>query len=257
MVEIHASAIVSPKAQLGEDVSVGPFAIIEDGVVIGARTRVASHVLVASGTKVGEECVLHHGAVIGTIPQDLKFEGEETTLEVGDRTVIREFATLNRGTKHRWKTVVGSDCLLMAYAHVAHDCFLGDHVIMANSVGLGGHVTIEEYAILGGFAKVHQFARIGRHSFVGAGFRVSKDVVPYVKVAGDPLKPVGLNTIGLKRRGFSDEVLAVLGQAYRMLFRSGMNTSQALERMREELEPTEEVKVLICFIEESERGIVK
>ena len=255
--EIHPSAIVGPEAELGEGVSVGPFSIVEDGVVIGARTRVAGHVLVARGTRLGEECVLHHGAVVGTIPQDLKFEGEETTLEVGDRTVIREFATLNRGTKHRWKTVVGSDCLLMAYAHVAHDCLLGDHVIMANSVALGGHVTIEDYAFLGAFAKVHQFTRIGRHSFVGAGFRVSKDVVPYVKAAGDPLKPAGLNTIGLKRRGFSPEVLAALERAYRILFRSGLNTSQALERMREELEPTEEVKALIRFIEESERGIVK
>jgi len=255
--EVHPSAIVGPEAELGDGVSVGPFSIIEDGAVIGARTRVASHVLVARGTRLGEACVLHHGAVVGTIPQDLKFEGEATTLEVGDRTVIREFVTLNRGTKDRWKTVVGSDCLIMAYAHVAHDCVLGDHVIMANSVGLSGHVTIEEYAILGGFAKVHQFARIGRHSFVGAGFRVSKDVVPYIKAAGDPLKPVGLNTIGLKRRGFSSEVLAVLERAYRLLFRSGLNTSQALERMQEELEPIEEVKTLIHFIEESERGIVK
>ena len=255
--EVHPSAIVGPEAELGQGVSVGPFSIVEDGVVIGARTRVASHVLVARGTRLGEACVIHHGAVVGTIPQDVKFEGEETTLEVGDRTVIREFATLNRGTKHRWKTVVGSDCLLMAYAHVAHDCLLGDHVIMANSVGLSGHVTIEDYAMLGGFAKVHQFARIGRHSFVGAGFRVSKDVVPYVKVAGDPLKPVGLNTIGLKRRGFSPESLAGLERAYRILFRSGLNTSQALERMREALEPIEEVQTLIRFIEESERGIVK
>ena len=257
MVEMHPSAIVGPEAELGEGVSVGPFSIVEDGVVIGARTRIASCVLVARGTRLGEACEIHHGAVVGTAPQDLKFEGEETTLDVGDRTVIREFATLNRGTKHRWKTVVGNDCLLMAYAHVAHDCLLGDHVIMANSVGLGGHVTIEDYVILGAFAKVHQFARIGRHGFVGAGFRVSKDVAPYIKAAGDPLKPAGLNTIGLKRRGFSPEVLAVLARAYRILFRSGLNTSQALERMREELEPTEEVKALIRFIEESERGIVK
>ncbi len=257
MTHVHTSAIVSQKAQLGEDVSVGPFSIVEEGVVIGAKTRIASNVLVASGTTLGEACVLHHGAVVGTIPQDLKFGGEQTTMEVGDRTVIREFATLNRGTEDRWKTVVGSDCLIMAYAHVAHDCVVGDHVILANSVALSGHVTIEDFAILGGFAKVHQFARIGQHSFVGADYRVTKDVVPYIKVAGEPLKPVGLNTLGLKRRGFSPETLAILEQAHRILFRSGLNTSQALDRMREALEQTEEVQTLIRFIEESARGIVK
>ncbi len=257
MTHVHASAIVSQKAQLGEEVSVGPFSIVEEGVVIGAKTRIASNVLVASGTTLGAACMLHHGAVVGTIPQDLKFGGEQTTMEVGDRTVIREFATLNRGTEDRWKTVVGSDCLIMAYAHVAHDCVVGDHVILANSAALSGHVTIEDFAILGGFAKVHQFTRIGRHSFVGADFRVIKDVVPYIKVAGEPLKPVGLNAIGLKRRGFSPETLALLEQAYRILFRSGLNTSQALERMREALTPTKEVQALIRFIEESERGIVK
>ncbi|MFH1005982.1 MAG: acyl-ACP--UDP-N-acetylglucosamine O-acyltransferase [Candidatus Latescibacterota bacterium] len=257
MTQVHDLAIVSSKAQLDEGVSVGPFSIVEDGVVIGADTQIASHVLVASGTTLGKECVLHHGAVVGTVPQDLKFRGEETTMEVGDRTVIREFATLNRGTEDQWKTVVGSDCLIMAYAHVAHDCVVGDHVILANSVALSGHVTIEDFAILGGFAKVHQFTRVGRHSFVGASFRVTMDVVPYIKVAGEPLKPLGLNTLGLKRRGFTPEGLAVLERAFRLLFRSGLNTSQALARMREELEPTEEVTSLIRFIEESARGIVR
>lgn len=254
---IHPSAIVHPNAELADDVLVGPYSIVEDNVIIGAGTRIASHVLIASGSRIGKDCSIHHGAVVGTIPQDLKFGGEETTLEVGDRTVIREFATLNRGTKNRWKTVVGSDVLLMIYAHVAHDCLLGDHVILANSVGLSGHVTIEDWTILGGFAKVHQFARIGRHSFVGAGYRVSKDVCPFLKVAGEPLKPIGLNTIGLRRRGFSDDVLRELDRAYRLLFRTGLNTSQAVKRIREELQPIEEIQVLLTFIETSERGIVK
>lgn len=254
---VHPSSIVSPNAELADDVSVGPYSIVEDNVVIRAGTRIASHVLIASGSRIGKDCSIHHGAVVGTIPQDLKFEGEETTLEMGDRTIIREFATLNRATKDRWKTVVGSDCLLMAYTHVAHDCLLGNHVILANSVGLSGHVTIEDWAILGGFVKVHQFARIGRYSFVGGGYRVSKDVCPFLKVAGEPLKPMGLNMIGLRRRGFSDEVLRELDRAYRLLFRTGLNTSQAVERIREELQPIEEIQALLTFIETSERGIVK
>lgn len=254
---IHPSAIVSSKAQIDEDVTVGPFSIIEENVTIQSGTRIGSHVLISGRTVIGSDCVIHHGAVLGTVPQDLKFEGEDTSLEIGDRTVIREYATLNRGTKNRWKTVVGNDCLIMAYAHVAHDCILGNHVIMANVASLAGHVTIEDFAILGGLVPVHQFVRIGQHSLVGGGYRVPKDVVPFVRAAGDPLKPVGLNIIGLQRRGFSEETLACLKDAYRILFRSGLNTSQAVERIRAELESCEVIQALLKFIEESERGIIK
>jgi len=256
-VQIHRSAFVSPKAEIAEGVCVGPFSIIEDEVKIGAGTRIASHVLVASGTTIGEECLICHGAVLGTDPQDVKYAGEKTSLQIGDRTIIREFATLHRGTSARGETVVGNDCFIMAYAHVAHDCIIGDNVILANAVNLGGHSTIEDFASIGGVVPVHQFVRIGQHSFVGGGFRVPKDVPPFIRAAGEPLRPVGLNSVGLERRGFPKETIELLKKAYRILFRSQLNTSQAIERVRNELELTEEICALLEFIEKSERGIIK
>jgi len=255
--EIHPTAVVSPKAELGEGVSVGPFAIVEEGTRIGDGTTIGPHALIARGTTLGRGCQVHYSAVVGTIPQDMKFSGEETALEVGDRTIIREFATLNRGTTDRWRTVVGSDCLIMAYAHVAHDCMLGNHVIMANCASLAGHVVIEDYAILGGLVAVHQWVRIGQHSFIGGGYRVPKDVPPFVRAAGEPLRPAGLNSVGLRRRGFSPETMRVLKKAYRILFRSGLNTTQAIERIGEEVELIPEIRTLVEFIESSERGIIK
>jgi len=255
--EIHPTAVVSPKAELGEGVSVGPFAIVEEGTRIGDGTTIGPHALIAKGTTLGRDCQVHYSAVVGTIPQDMKFSGEETALEVGDRTIIREFATLNRGTTDRWRTVVGSDCLIMAYAHVAHDCMLGNHVIMANCASLAGHVVIEDYAILGGLVAVHQWVRIGQHSFIGGGYRVPKDVPPFVRAAGEPLRPAGLNSVGLRRRGFSPETMRVLKKAYRILFRSGLNTTQAIERIGEEVELIPEIRTLVEFIESSERGIIK
>ncbi|MBC7185472.1 MAG: acyl-ACP--UDP-N-acetylglucosamine O-acyltransferase [Calditrichaeota bacterium] len=256
MTDIHPTALVDPAAELGNGVSVGPFSIIEKNVIIGEGTSIASHVLIASGTRIGKHCRIHHGAVLGTVPQDLKFGFEETTLEIGDRTVIREYATLNRGTKEHWKTVVGSDCLLMAYTHVAHDCVVGDHVIMANSANLAGHVTIEDWATLGGLLAVHQFVRIGRHAFVGAGCKAMKDVPPYVLAMAEPLQFAGLNSVGLRRRGFAPETLLLLKRAYRLLYRSNLNVSQALARIREELPQTEEVQHIVRFIEGSRRGII-
>ncbi len=257
MSERHPAAIVSSEAEIDEGVSIGPFAVIEEGTRIGEGTKIGPHALIAKGTTLGRNCQIHCGAVIGTAPQDLKFSGEETTLEVGDRTVIREFATLNRGTANRLKTVVGSDCLIMAYAHVAHDCVIGDHVIMANCASLAGHVVIESYAILGGLVAVHQWVKIGQHSFIGGGYRIPKDVPPFVRAAGEPLKPLGLNSIGLRRRGFTPETMSILKKAYRILFRSELNTTQALERIREEVEPIPEIRMLVEFIESSERGIIK
>ena len=254
---IHPTAIVDPGATLAADVEVGPYAVIEDNVQIGAGCRIGPHALVAWGARLGQEVQIHKGAVVGTVPQDLKFGGEETTLEVGDRTVIREYATLNRGTEDRWKTVVGNDCLLMAYSHIAHDCRIGSHVILANAVNLAGHITIEDWAIIGGVVPVHQFVHIGTHAMIGGGFRVPMDVVPYALCGGYPLQVMGLNQIGLKRRGFAEDKIKILGKAFRILFRSKYNTSQAVQHIKAELELTEEVKLLLSFIENSERGICK
>ena len=252
---VHASAIVHDDAELGADVSVGPGAIVGPGVVVGAGTRIGSNVLIERDTTLGEECAIHHGAVLGTDPQDLKFEGERTRLHIGDRTIIREYATLNRGTRAAGRTVVGSDCLLMAYVHVAHDCILGDHVILSNSVNMGGHVEIGDWAIVGGLTPIHQFVRIGTHAFVGGASRVAKDVVPYVRAAGNPLEMAGLNSVGLRRRGFDEETRRALKQAYRLLFMSDLNVSQAVARARQELDDRPEIDTFLTFIEESERGI--
>ena len=254
---IHPTAILDENIQLGENVEIGPYVVIEGDVIIGEGTKIGSHAIVASGARIGKNSIVHGHAVVGTIPQDLKFKGEETTLEIGDRTVIREFATLNRGTSSLGKTVVGSDCLIMAYAHVAHDCVLGDHVIMSNSANLSGHVTVEDWAIIGGLVPVHQFVKIGRHSFIGGGYRVPKDVPPFIRAAGEPLKPVGLNTVGLQRRGFSEETLKSLKGAYRLLFKSSLNTTQAIEAIRSQIEMTDEINQLVSFIESCERGIIK
>ncbi len=254
---IHSSAIVGPGTELSENVSVGPFSIIEDGVKVGAGTVVGPHVLIAKGTNIGQKCSICHGAVLGTAPQDLKYRGEETTLEIGNRTVIREFASLNRGTSARQKTVVGSDCLIMTYAHIAHDCFIGNYVIIENAVNLSGHVTVEDFAIIGGVVPVHQFVKIGQHSFIGGGLRVSKDIPPFIKAAGEPLRPVGLNLVGLRRRGFSTQTIATLKKAYRILFRSNLNTSQAVERISNQVEQIVEIRILLEFIKNSQRGIIK
>ncbi len=257
MVQIDEHAIVDPTAELGENVTIGPFAVVEAGVVIGDNSSVASAVQIARGTKIGRNVRIFSGAVLGTDPQDLKFEGEETFLEIGDDTIIREYATLNRGTKESWVTRVGKECLIMAYTHVAHDCHLGDHVILANAVNLAGHVTIEDWASLGGMVPVHQFVRIGAHAFVGGGYRVVKDVPPYVLVMGEPLQFGGINLIGLRRRGFTPEQLTAIRRAYRIIYQSKLNVSQALVRIREEMELTEEVRRILDFIEKSDRGIVR
>ncbi|MGD8319819.1 MAG: acyl-ACP--UDP-N-acetylglucosamine O-acyltransferase [Gemmatimonadota bacterium] len=252
---IHPTALVDPDAELGQGVSVGPWAIVGPGVNVGDGTEIGPRVLIERDTTVGEDCRLSNGAVLGTDPQDLKFKGEHTTLEVGDRTVIREFATLNRGTAATGRTVVGSDCLLMAYTHVAHDCELGNHVILSNAVNMAGHVIIEDWVIVGGITPIHQFVRIGAHAFVGGGSRIAQDVPPYCRVAGNPPGLFGLNSVGLERRGFSEEVRKALKQAYRILFQSKLNVSQAVARAEAEAPPIPEVRQLLEFIKASERGI--
>ncbi len=255
--DIHPTTIIHKDVKLADDVKVGPFSIIKDEAEIGTGSEIGSHVLIDSGTLIGKNCRIHHGAVLGTMPQDLKFEGEKTHLTIGDETVIREYATLNRGTKYRGKTVLGKNCFIMAYAHVAHDCLLGDHVILANSVNLAGHIEIGDFAIVGGVVPVHQFVKIGAHSIVGGGFRVQKDVCPYALVAGYPLKTTGLNRIGLQRRGFPQKTLQILEKTFRILFKSQLNTSQAVERIKAKVELIPEVQTILDFIAKSERGIIK
>jgi UDP-N-acetylglucosamine acyltransferase len=253
---IDSRAIVSPKAQLGDNVVIGPFTIVEDDVVIGSGTHVASNVLIANGARIGKECHIHHGAVIATIPQDLKFHGELTLLEVGDHTTIREYVTLNRGTHVRGKTTIGNHCFIMAYAHVAHDCAVGNHVILANAVNMAGHVMIEDYVVVGGIVAIHQFTRIGRHAMIGGGFRATKDVPPYVLAGQEPLAFTGLNVVGLKRRNFPPETIQLLERTYDLIYNSSLNVTQALEKIKEELKLTEEIKHIVDFIEKSKRGII-
>jgi UDP-N-acetylglucosamine acyltransferase len=254
-VDVHPTALIDPAAELGEGVSVGPFSIIGPGVVIGAGTRIASGVLIERDTSVGSECVISHGVAMGTAPQDLKYRDEPTRLEIGDRTTIREYATLNRGTTASGVTRVGSDCLLMSYVHVAHDCHLGDHVIISNAVNMAGHVTIHDWVSIGGMTPIHQFVRIGAHAFIGGASRVAKDIPPYVKAAGSPIQLYGLNSVGLQRRGFPEDVRRELKRAYRLFFASAHNTTQALARAREELRAIPEVEVFLSFFEGTERGV--
>lgn len=253
--QLHPAAIVDPEAELGKGVIVGPWSLIGPGVKIGDGTQIHSHVLIEKNTTVGADCQIHQGAVLGTDPQDLKFRGEDTYLEVGDRTIIREYATLNRGTLDLVKTVVGDDCLLMAYSHVAHDCQIGSNVVLSNAVNMAGHVIIEDWTIIGGLTAIHQFVRIGAHSFVGGASRTSQDVPPYTRAAGSPMKLYGLNSVGLNRRGFSPEVRQALKRAYRIIFQSSLPLSQALDQAEAECKKLPEVGHFINFIRSSERGV--
>jgi len=253
---IHPSAIVSPDAEIASDVEIGAFAIIGEncsiasGCVISARATLERNVSLAKNVQVGI------GTILGGLPQDLKFAGEETSVEIGEGTVIREYTTINRGTAHSFKTTVGRNCLLMSYVHLAHDCHIGDNVILSNVVQLAGHVTVEDRAIISGLSAAHQFVRIGRQSFIGGCSRVSKDIPPFLKAVGNPVKLYGLNTVGLQRGGMDDATILELKRAYRLLFRSDHNVTQAIERAQNELEPLPEVKELIRFVEASERGVV-
>ena len=254
---VHPTAIIESKVKLGKGISIGPHTIIKNGAIIGDDVQVSSNVLIDSGTILGKNCKVHHGAVLGTPPQDLKFGDENTFLDIGENTVIREYATINRGTRHRGKVTVGSNCFIMMYSHIAHDCIIGDNVILANSVNIAGHVEVEDWAIIGGIVPIHQFTRIGTHSIIGGGFRVQKDVPPYILAGGYPLRYMGLNLIGLRRRNFPEKTLTTLKKAYRFLFRSKYNTTQAVAKIKSEIEPIPEIKHLLGFIERSERGIIK
>jgi len=254
---IDPRAVVHQRARLGDGVSVGPCSVIGEHVVIGERTEVGSGVLIEGWTEIGADCRICHGAVIGTEPQDYKYRGEESYCIVGDRNVIREYVTINRATGEGKSTTLGDGILLMAYSHVAHNCTLGDDVIIANAVNMAGHVTIEEHAMVSGLIPIHQFVRIGCHAMIGGGSRITQDVVPYGLAVGNPLSMRGINVVGLRRHRFPEGVRTTLKEAFRFLFRSGLNTSQALTRIKADLPTIPEIDHLVEFVESSKRGITK
>lgn len=257
MTRIHPTAIIDPTAQLAEGVTVGPYSVIHAHVVVGPDTEIGSHVVIKEYTTIGARCRIFQFAALGEIPQDLKFAGEVSSLVIGDDNTIREFATMHRGTAGGGGTTrIGDGNLFMAYTHVAHDCLVGNGIIMSNAATLGGHILVEDKAILGGFVAVHQFSRIGRHAFIGGASAVPRDVPPFTMAVGNRAKLVGLNLVGLKRSGFPDTTLQALRQAYELLFASGLNTKEAMDRVREEIPPCPEVQHLLWFLESSERGLV-
>jgi UDP-N-acetylglucosamine acyltransferase len=254
---ISPLAHIHPNAQLGKDITVDPFAVIEDEVTIGDGTHVMTHAVIMKKVVIGKSCKIFPGAVIGAIPQDLKFTGEETIVQIGNNTTVRECVTINRGTKDKWKTVVGNNCLLMAYSHIAHDCLLGDYVIIANSVQLAGHVEIGDHAIIGGMAAAIQFSKIGAHTYIAGGTEVIKDVPPYIKAGRSPLCYVGVNSVGLQRRGFTSEKINSISEIYRNIYLRGLNITQATQIIEKELPESEEKTEILQFIKDSKRGILK
>jgi UDP-N-acetylglucosamine acyltransferase len=255
---IHSTAIIHPTAQLDADVSVGPYSIIGEQVKIGAGTRVGAHVVIERWTEIGRDNHIFQFASVGAAPQDLKYKGEETWLVLGDRNRIREFATLHRGTPDGGgRTVVGSDNLFMAYSHVAHDCRVHNRVVMANAATLAGHVEVEDNAILGGLMAVHQFCRVGCHTMISGGAMITQDIPPYTIAQGDRAKTIGINLVGLKRRGFSEATIRGIKNAYRLMFRSGLRLEEALERIELEYGTIPEVRHFTTFIKASQRGIAR
>lgn len=250
-------AYVHPGAKIAKNVVIEPFTTIHNNVEIGEGTWIGSNVTIMEGARIGKNCTIFPGAVISAIPQDLKFSGEETLAIIGDNTTIRECVTVNRGTVASGKTIVGSDCLIMAYAHIAHDCEVGHHVVIANACALAGHVTVGNYAIIGGLTAIHQFITIGEHAMISGGSLVRKDVPPYTKAAKEPLSYVGINSVGLRRRGFSTEKIREIQNIYRLLYQKNYNTTQALSLIEADLEATPERDEIILFIRNSSRGVMK
>ncbi|MGE5808163.1 MAG: acyl-ACP--UDP-N-acetylglucosamine O-acyltransferase [Nitrospirota bacterium] len=257
-IRIHPTAIVHPNARLAEGVEIGPYSVIGEHVSIGKNTKIDSHVLIEGWTTIGDRNHIFPFSSIGTPPQDIGYRNEETYLIIGDDNVIRECATVHRATtKEDRKTVIGNRCFLMAYSHVAHDCKLGNGIIMANSVALGGHIEIGDYAIVGGIVAIHQFVKVGTYAIIGGQSGVSLDVPPYVSAAGNRAQLYGLNLVGLKRRGFTEETIGKLKKAYKIIFRSGLTQEEALQKTREDIPDCAEVNVLLDFIRTSKRGITR
>ncbi len=250
-------AYIHPAAKIAPSVVIDPFVTIEQNVEIGEGTRIGSNVTIMEGARIGKNCTIFPGAVISGIPQDLKFQGEETLAIIGDNTTIRECVTINRGTASKGKTVVGNNCLIMAYSHVAHDGVVGDNVIISNATQIAGEVVVDNFAVIGGGTLIHQFCHIGPHVMIQGGALVNKDIPPYVKAAREPISYAGVNSIGLRRRGFSNDTIREIQDIYRYLYLSGYNNSDAVERIEAELPATKERDEIIMFVRNSKRGIIK
>ncbi|MFT2010571.1 acyl-ACP--UDP-N-acetylglucosamine O-acyltransferase [Pontibacter sp. 13R65] len=250
-------AYIHPEAKIAQNVVVEPFSTIHKNVEIGEGTWIGPNVTINEGARIGKNCKVFPGAVIASVPQDLKFAGEVTTAVIGDNTVIREYVTVSRGTIDKMKTVIGSNCLIMAYAHIAHDCMVGNNCIIGNAVQMAGHVEVDDYAIVSAISAIHQFVKIGAHAFISGGCRVLKDVPPYVKAAREPLSYAGINSVGLRRRGFVSEQINEIQEVYRFLFLSGLNNSQALDKIELDLMPSNERDEITNFVRNSGRGIIK
>ena len=254
---IHPHTYIHQNTKLAENVKIDPFTVIHQNVEIGERTWVGSNVTIMEGVRIGKNCRVFPGAVLGAVPQDLKFKGEQTNVEIGDNTTIREFVTIHRGTRDRWKTSVGNNCLIMAYSHIAHDCSVGNNCIMSNNSQMAGHVVMADYAWVAGFTAIHQFVKIGQSAFIAGGSLVRKDVPPFIKAVRNPLSYGGVNSVGLKRRGFSLEKINQILDMYRIIYNKGLNTSKALEFIEEEMAASDEREDILGFIRDSERGIIK
>lgn len=254
---IDQRANVHPNAKIGKDVTIEPFATVYGNVEIGDGTWIGPNAVIMDGARIGKNCKIFPGAVIAGVPQDLKFKGEETTAVIGDNTTVREFVTINRGTAAKNMTKVGSNCLIMSYVHIAHDCLVSDHCILTSYAAIAGEVEMGEWAILGGKAATHQFVHIGAHAYVGGGALVRKDVPPYVIAADEPLSYAGINTVGLRRRGFASETINTIQEAYRYFFLRGLNNTQAIDMIKKEMKMTPELEFIIDFVQGSGRGIIR
>ena len=253
---IHDTALISSNCKIGKNVIIGPYCIIDNNVIIGNNTKIDSHTVIKPYTQIGNNCEIFSHCVIGEIPQDKKYAGEKTKLSIGNNTIIREFCTLNRGTQEGKITKIGSNCLLMAYVHIGHDCCIKNDVILANGVQLGGHVIIDDYAIVGGLTPVHQFCRIGKYSLVGGGLRVVQDIPPYIIANGQPLRFSGINILGLRRKKFTSNQRTNIKRAYKLLYNSNYNISQATEKIKNTLNKSKEISIILNFIESSKRGLI-
>ena len=254
---IHPLAIVHPEAQLGNNVRVDAFAVIEKDVTIGENTWVGSHAMVHDGARIGSNVKIYPGAVVSAIPQDLKFKSEETVTYIGDNTTLREYVTISRGTADKYKTEIGKNCLIMAYVHVAHDCIIGNNVIISNAVQLAGHVTVDDFAVIGGTSAVHQFVRVGAHTMISGGSLVRKDVPPFTKAGREPLSYAGINSVGLNRRGFNSDTINAIQEIYRVIYMKGLNHTQACKIVEDRFTVSPERDLILDFIRSSDRGIMK
>ncbi|HBJ76347.1 MAG TPA: acyl-[acyl-carrier-protein]--UDP-N-acetylglucosamine O-acyltransferase [Porphyromonadaceae bacterium] len=252
----NSMSVIHPNAKIGKNVKISPFSYIEDNVEIGEGTEIAPYTSILYGSRIGKNCKIHPGAVIGNIPQDLKFKGEETLAIVGDNCSIREYVTINRGTQSKGKTQVGNNCLIMAYCHVAHDCSIGNNVIISNSTQVAGEVVVDDFAVIGGGCLIHQFVHIGSYVMMQGGTRTSKDIPPYAIVGREPAVFAGLNNVGLRRHGFQNETIEEILHIYRLIYREGMNTSQAVEEVLKSIPPSMHRDEILRFIKGSSRGIL-